>query len=157
MTEVVKYPRSSNLAIKKTFTDLDRDQFLAEAFEYIRNYFANSLTELGHRNSDLFSDVQEIEGAELRVSLYRNGELKSFGVLFKSSSMGKTIGWSTDQNFSGNSFNDQLTVEADDQRLYLKSFMNLSPTQGKNAKLTFEGAAEYLWAKLIAPMQGGWS
>jgi hypothetical protein len=38
--------RSSNLRIKKQFTDHEKDRFLDEAFEYIANYFEESLAEL---------------------------------------------------------------------------------------------------------------
>jgi hypothetical protein len=32
-------PRSSNLRLRKTFTERDRDQFLDEAFEFIARLF----------------------------------------------------------------------------------------------------------------------
>lgn len=35
--------RSSNLRIKKQFTDLEKDRFRHEGFEYIANFFENSL------------------------------------------------------------------------------------------------------------------
>jgi hypothetical protein len=35
-------PRSSNLRISKQFTDLDKDRFRHEGFEYIANFFENS-------------------------------------------------------------------------------------------------------------------
>lgn len=38
--------RSSNLRIRKKFTDLDKDRFRYEGFEYIANFFEGSLQEL---------------------------------------------------------------------------------------------------------------
>jgi len=38
--------RSSNLRVKKRFTDKDKDDFLKESFEYIYKFFKNSLEEL---------------------------------------------------------------------------------------------------------------
>jgi hypothetical protein len=38
--------RSSNLRIKKTFTQREKDKFEREAYEYIEKYFENSLAEL---------------------------------------------------------------------------------------------------------------
>lgn len=35
--------RSSNLRLKKEFTDRDRDRFLTDAYEYIAKYFEGSL------------------------------------------------------------------------------------------------------------------
>jgi hypothetical protein len=37
--------RSSNLRIKKQFTELDKDRFRRDGFEYIAKYFENSLKE----------------------------------------------------------------------------------------------------------------
>jgi len=45
--------RSSNLRIKKQFTDRDKDIFRIEGFEYIAKFFANSLEELSRRNPGL--------------------------------------------------------------------------------------------------------
>jgi len=42
--------RSSNLRVRKEFTDRDRDRFLHESFEYLANFFENSLAELADRN-----------------------------------------------------------------------------------------------------------
>lgn len=43
-------PRSSNLRLAKTFTQLDKDRFQIDTFEYIARYFENSLQELQARN-----------------------------------------------------------------------------------------------------------
>ena len=39
-------PRSSNLSLPKSFTDLDKDRACREGFEYVTRYFENSLSEL---------------------------------------------------------------------------------------------------------------
>ncbi|QLL86088.1 toll/interleukin-1 receptor domain-containing protein [Aeromonas caviae] len=44
-------PRSSNLSLPKSFTDLDKDRACREGFEYVTRYFENSLSELKKRNS----------------------------------------------------------------------------------------------------------
>ena len=45
--------RSSNLRIKKTFSDEEKDQYEADTFEYIAKYFENSMNELSNRNSSI--------------------------------------------------------------------------------------------------------
>lgn len=47
---LVAGPRSSNLRVAKTFTQLDKDRFQIDTFEYIARYFENSLNELQARN-----------------------------------------------------------------------------------------------------------
>lgn len=56
----------------------------------------------------------------------------------------------------GNSYNEQLTVEADDQTLFFKPGgmrMWMTGRQNQNPHLTFDGAAEYYWEMLIEPLQ----
>ncbi|WP_229755036.1 toll/interleukin-1 receptor domain-containing protein [Pseudomonas koreensis] len=43
--------RSSNLRLRKSFTDFDKDQFAHASFEYMRRFFENSLIELEARNA----------------------------------------------------------------------------------------------------------
>ena len=45
--------RSSNLAIRKEYSDADRHAFLEDGFEFIANYFEESLAELGRRNAEV--------------------------------------------------------------------------------------------------------
>jgi hypothetical protein len=54
------------------------------------------------------------------------------------------------------SFNEQLTVEADEQSLFLKPTgmrMWMPGGQKQRDHLTFEGAAEYYWEMLMEPLQ----
>lgn len=50
--------------------------------------------------------------------------------------------------------NEQLTVNADDQTLFLSAIGMPMMGNPQDTKLTFEGAAEYYWALLIRPLQG---
>jgi hypothetical protein len=60
-------PRSSNLRIKKQFTDLDKDKFRHERFEYIAKFFEKSLEELVRRNPDLQQSFRRIDANFLRL------------------------------------------------------------------------------------------
>ncbi|MBN0653976.1 hypothetical protein JTM24_35325, partial [Pseudomonas aeruginosa] len=48
-----------------------------------------------------------------------------------------------------NSYNEMLTVQADDQSLYLTS-LGMTFRRGQDQKLSQEGAAELLWETVIA-------
>lgn len=63
-------PRTSNLRIKKSFTDHDRDLFLESAYDYICNFFEGSLEELGKRHPGIQTrftriDVHHFSGCSL--------------------------------------------------------------------------------------------
>lgn len=45
-SDIIFTPRSGNLALPKSFTDLDKDRAYREGFEYVTHYFENSLAEL---------------------------------------------------------------------------------------------------------------
>lgn len=49
-TSAVPSVRSSNLRVKRSFSDHEKDQFREETFEYIARYFEGSLAELATRN-----------------------------------------------------------------------------------------------------------
>lgn len=60
-------PRSSNLRIKKEFSDREFDKFLAESYEFIANFFEGSLQELERRNPDIEADFRRVD-ANQKVS-----------------------------------------------------------------------------------------
>lgn len=53
--------RSSNLRLKKTFNDQERDEFLESTYEYIARYFKNSLEELKARNPDICTKFKRVD------------------------------------------------------------------------------------------------
>jgi hypothetical protein len=50
--------------------------------------------------------------------------------------------------------NESLSINADDQMLYLTSIGMASFGRNRDRKLSQEGAAELLWGILIDPLQG---
>src|ERR1019366_7864943 len=74
--------RSSNLRVAKQFTDLDKDRFLHEGFEYIAKFFENSLKELVRRNSGMDeaisvkADDQTLYFGALGLQSYGSGKEK---------------------------------------------------------------------------------
>jgi hypothetical protein len=66
--------RSSNLRVKKQFTDLDKDKFRHDGFEYIAKFFENSLEELVRRNPGLQQSFRRIDANRFTSAAYRDGE-----------------------------------------------------------------------------------
>lgn len=148
--------RSSNLRLKKTFTDLDADTFLSKAFEFIAQYFEGSLAELSERNAGVEGRFQRIDSQTFTASIYRNGKKQSACSIYLGAGglRGSAITYSTDTSARGNSFNERLSVVADDQELHLKS-MGMANWGGHGAdeKLSMNGGAELLWSILIGHLQ----
>lgn len=146
--------RSSNLRIKKTFTEADRDRFLEEAFEYIANFFENSLQELHLRNDGIETNFKRIDAHQFTAIAYRDGKAVSRCRIFMGGhAFSGGIAYSSSEWGGGNSFNESLSVGADELGLFLKPLMGSHWGGEKEGRLTFEGGGEHYWATFVAPLQ----
>jgi hypothetical protein len=146
--------RSSNLRVKKQFTDLDKDRFRHEGFEYIAKFFENSLKELVRRNSGLHQTFRRIDANRFTAAAYRDGEKACRGsVSIGEGAMGgESIQYSMTDEPRHGGMNEAVYVKTDDQAIYFEALGMQSYSQGKD-KLTFEGAAELFWEIFIRPLQ----
>jgi hypothetical protein len=131
-----------------------KDRFLHEGFEYIGRFFENSLKEVAGRNPDLEFGFRRIDSDCFTVALYRAGNKVCKGSAREG---GKSIGregieYSMTDNPNQSGMNEALYVKVDSQSMYFEALGMQSYGQTRE-KLTFEGAAELLWAIFIGPLQ----
>jgi hypothetical protein len=150
---VASAPRSSNLRLRKEFSDADRDQFLEEAFEYMAAFFENSLNELEGRNSQIQSTFRLVDANRFNCTVYKNGKEISQCRVSLGGPLGKGIFYAEGEDRGTSSFNESLSVEADDQGLFLRPLGMGRFDNTKETHLTFEGAADYYWSRLIERLQ----
>ena len=152
-----KVPRSSNLRVRKEFSQADRDKFLLDAFDYMSKFFEGSLNELECRHKGFETRVRAVDGNTFTSSIYRNGSKAASCTIRFGGMTGSGISYSDGDDARTNSFNEQVTVGCDSQSLFL-SPLGLPHTQtvDNRTKLTFEGAAEYYWELLLRPLQTEW-
>jgi hypothetical protein len=148
-------PRSSNMRIKHQFSDLDRDTFVSETFDFIARFFEGSLEELEKRHGQFQGRFTRIDARRFSASIYKDGKSISqcsvtHGGIFGEGS-NREITYSSQISTHTNSFNEALTITEDSQTLYLKPMMNMA--RGVSEKLSDTGAAEYLWSMLMEPVQ----
>lgn len=146
-------PRSANLSLPVHFTDKEKSDFAAEAYEYIRSFFAHSLSELQVRNRGVEYRMDDRSTSAFSVVLFRDGKRVAGcrirrGPFF---SAGDGIAYSSNENSPDSTCNESLSVEADSYKLYLKPMM-AARHEARDA-LSEQGAAEYLWSLLIGPLQ----
>jgi TIR domain len=147
-------PRSSNLRMRKTFTQRDRDRFLDEAFEYMARFFENSLNELETRNPGIEVAFKRIDASRFTSSIYRNGESLARCQIRLGGHFGSGITFSLNANLDDHSINESLSVEAGEQALFLKPLgMQIHRSPGRDTQLALEGAAEYYWSLFVEPLQ----
>lgn len=143
--------RSSNLRIKRDFSDHDQDEFLDSSFEFMANFFESSLEELKGRNAGIDVHYKRIDARQYTAAVYRNGSRRTVCRVWLPgrAEFGGGIAYSSSE--SGGGMNEILNVETDGHALLLKPMMNW---RGSGSEwLTQEGAAEHLWSKFIEPLQ----
>lgn len=148
-------PRSSNLRLRKEFTERDRDEFLRAAFEYVCKFFDGSLTELKQRNDGVDTSFDRIDSRSMAAVAYRDGKrIAQCFIRLDAAGRGGSIHFSHDAN---GGYNEALHVEANDQALFLVSMGIGSMAWGQKEhgrELTHEGGAELLWSMFIQAAQG---
>lgn len=148
------HARSSNLRVKRSFTDSDRDKFLDDAFEYISNFFEASIEELSRRNPEITTRSKRLSDARFTAFVYQNGQSVAECCVRQNDTLGtSSITYSTNAA-ADNSYNEELSVDDDGHALLLrpKGFTMMTiPGDGKS--LSQHGAAEYLWGILMQPLQ----
>lgn len=147
-------PRSSNLRLKKTFTEADRDRFLMEAYDYMARFFQGSLAELQERNDDIETTFRRLDANRFTAVVYDRGKAVSRCSVVLGGMFGNGISYSANDRAESNSFNENLRAEADDQGMFLRSLGMSSMRNDDERKLTPEGASELYWEMLIGRLQG---
>lgn len=148
----VPLPRSSNLRLKKTFSELDRDRFLRDGYDFISRFFEGSLQELEARNPGINTDFHRIDGSTFTAAIYRDGKkISECSIHSGSGGFGMNgIAFSFNAGSRGQSMNESLTVAADDQGMY---FTSLGFHHSGSKQLSPEGGAEVFWQMLIERLQ----
>ncbi|EMI18858.1 Toll-Interleukin receptor domain protein [Rhodopirellula maiorica SM1] len=151
---VAEKPRSSNLRLKRDFSQRDKDRFREETFQYMAAYFEGSLSELQARNPGIETAFRRVDANTFTATIYEHGSPKSECSISLSDSFGgDQIAYSADKASRGNSCNELLGVIADGTALGWKPTMGFHFHDASSEQLTEAGASEYFWSRLIEPLQ----
>lgn len=151
---VTRSPRSSNLRIRRNFSEADQEEFLVECFSFMSRYFENSLQELTERHPGIEGRFRQIDANRFTGIIYMHGKAVSRCKIMLGGMLGKGISYSMNDSASDNGCNEKLSVQHDDQDLYLTPMMGMRFRGGeRDVKLSAEGAAEFYWTMLIEPIQ----
>ena len=147
-------PRSSNLAIPKHFTDLDRDRAGREGFDYLARFFENSLAELTKRNEGLETDFQRRDADAFACSIYQQGRKICHGGFWRNS-RGTGLGdiCYSQSGISQNSYNESMSIADNEQLIGFRPLMGGSMSVQRDQLLTNEGMAEHFWEMFISPLK----
>lgn len=147
----VSKPRSSNLRIARQFSDHERSQFRDATFEYIANYFENSLAELCSRHTELAQNCRRVDANTFTAAVYLNGSERSACSITMNSQFGD-IAYGYGYRHQHNSCNEWFSIEHDGHVPTLRAG-GMAVRSQSDSNMTQEGAAEYLWSMFIEPLQ----
>ncbi|MGK0737573.1 toll/interleukin-1 receptor domain-containing protein [Yokenella regensburgei] len=145
--DTVFTPRSSNLSLPKSFTDLDKDRARREGFEYVARYFANSLDELKKRHAGLDVDFHRPDNDSFTCAVYVNGgKVGQCGIWRSNQHHGMGDICFSQDNVVRNSYNECLNLADNGQTLGFRALMGgYSRSNSREQLLTNEGMSEHLW------------
>jgi hypothetical protein len=117
-------------------------------------YFENSLGELANRNPGIEASFKRIDAHQFTAVAYRDGKAAARCRIFMGRAFSGGIAYSANDRAMGDSYNENISVEADEQSLFLRPLgMSVHMTGGRDVCWTMEGASEYYWSMFIEPLQ----
>ncbi len=136
--------------INRQFTQRDRDLFLRESFDAVKDYFKKGLLELEGAYQEVQTDFMEVHHYKFVATVYIRGEVANrckiwLGGMMSTDAIAYQSGQFTIE--SDNSFNDLLQVADDGQTLGFgpSSMMQSVLGQSSEKSLSAQEAAGYLW------------
>ena len=145
--------RSSNLRVKRSFSDRDRDHFLDDSFSYIANFFESSLSELESRNPGIETSFKRVDANKFTAAIYSHGEKQNSCRIWRGDGMVGDITYASGDVGPSNTYNEALSVSDDGFTLLLRPFGLQLHQSGGSEELSPQGAAEYLWSMLVGRLQ----
>ena len=146
-------PRSSNLRVKREFSDHEKDTFLEDTFEFMANFFEESLAELVRRNPSITTNFRRLSRERFVVAVYRGGSKRASCQVYIRRGFGTPgIAFLESDAERGDAFNQLLSVSDDGYNLALKGIMPSMDGQAPEG-LSQEGAAEHYWSVLVEHLQ----
>lgn len=150
-------PRSSNLRIRKEFSDREKDKFKVESFEYMSKFFQNSLTELEGRNKEIECEFRRVDANRFVASIYKNGNSVAKCTIFLGGDRyaGRGISFVHGETSESNGYNESLDVDSDGSSMFLTASGMAVMVRGREVQhLSQQGASEMYWSLLMQPLQG---
>ena len=151
-------PRSSNLALPRSFTDLDRDRALREGFDYLARFFENSLEELRQRNPGLETNFHRRDADAFESTAYREGRQATHCGIWRGR-RGNGLGdiCFSSSGISESSCNESMSIAENSQLIGFRPLMGGGGVGGRRDQLlTNEGMAEHLWNLFVTPLKQRW-
>lgn len=142
-------PSGSSLKLPKRFTDLDKRDFLENAFEGMWSVFQAKAAELQGSNAGVEARLKRIDAQAFALRIFVNGKELGGGSLYYGGGFGgNQICYSQNADASRNSMNDWFSVESTEDGLYLKG-SGIRCGMGGKSVFDSESAASALFDDIL--------
>jgi hypothetical protein len=146
--------RSMNLGLAREFSDTEIHDYLRSTFQFIKDYFNNSLEDLKSENPGIDFRIIYSGREDFGAVVFRKGKrIGGCRIRVADSFRSSEIQFGGREDMPANSFNEALTVERGDRSLSMRALMGGSFGAMERKDLTPEGAAEHLWTMFLEPMK----
>ncbi len=136
--------------LKQKITQYDKDRFIKETYQEIKDYFHEGLTQLQEYNPEIKTDFTEVSKTSFVCKIYIHGEIRCACRIWVSDSYSNAIGFEESSSISfshGESFNELVTINDDDQKLSLKFTMGYIGMKNRDRSFLPQDTAEELWRR----------
>ncbi|MES1243461.1 MAG: CHAT domain-containing protein [Acidobacteriota bacterium] len=144
---------SSNLRIKRRFTDHDKDRFIDETFDYIADFFRSSLAQLQQQHSALETKFRRVDQNQFLAAVYVDGKKESACRVWLDRGHLGDIAYAASDSGNNNTYNEALSAADDGDSLFFQPLGLRFFGSSDRKQLSPQEAAEYLWSMLIERLQ----
>jgi|GEM_PF-6531041 len=134
------------------FSEKQKRDYVDASYQILKNYFDKAVSQLTSSNQHYEATIKEVSNVRFIVEIYESGKLKVGCALGIGSQAGYGIyykqGGHTVDFYNPNSWNDLLTPEIYESKLFLKMSFGDSGID-RNKRYVPTDAAESLWKRLI--------
>jgi len=138
----------------RSYSQLDKYRFIESAFEVMKAYFRQALSELGGNNPETETDMKEINTVKFVARIYFQGRLQCMCKIWLGSISGdQSIYYLEDARIdinNDNPYNDYLSVDQTNSGLGLRVSgfaIGMGAIKPEKEVVFPEEAAEYLWRR----------
>lgn len=140
--------------VTRSYTELDKDRFVENAFEVMKDYFRQALSDLKRHYPETETDMKEINTVKFFARIYVQGHLQCMCKIWLGNSSGaQSIYYLEDARIdinNDNSYNDYLSVDQTNSGLGLRISgfaIGMGAIKPEKEVVFPEEAAEYLWRR----------
>ncbi|NOU93089.1 hypothetical protein GC093_07555 [Paenibacillus sp. LMG 31456] len=143
----------SSLTIPKSFTDLDKEEFLRSSYDELKQRFTQLFDHVKTQTAGFTYQLDEENNKKLIYKLYIHGQHKTSlkmligGFSYSSPTINFAFG-SNHSIFNDNSYNEMISIEETDNQLALKMLMGL---RNNNSLVNPVDIVKRIWEDHVLP------